>query len=219
MNYLAHSLRFLNRPYFVAGVCAPDWLSVADRAVRLRSRTVAPKLAQAAGPDRDFYEGVLQHLHDDDWFHSTRGFAEVTGELALLFRQAIGAEHATPCSFLGHVVMEMLLDAVLIDRHPRLLDDYYGALALVDPSRIQNAVNQCARQPTDRLATLIPRFIEERFLDDYQTDRGLAHRLNQVLARVRLAALDQSAVAAIAAGRNLVHARADDLLPSERFVI
>ena len=49
MNYLAHALRFLDRPYFVAGACLPDLLSVADRAVRLRSRRVEP-LVESADP-------------------------------------------------------------------------------------------------------------------------------------------------------------------------
>ena len=31
MNYFAHALPFLDRPYFVAGTAVPDWLTVADR--------------------------------------------------------------------------------------------------------------------------------------------------------------------------------------------
>ena len=37
MNYFAHALPFLDDdPYFVAGTGVPDWLSVADRDVRVR---------------------------------------------------------------------------------------------------------------------------------------------------------------------------------------
>ena len=31
MNYFAHALPFFDRPYFVAGTAAPDWLAAADR--------------------------------------------------------------------------------------------------------------------------------------------------------------------------------------------
>jgi hypothetical protein len=219
MNYLAHALRFLDRPYFVAGACLPDLLSVADRDVRLRSRRVEPQLATAAPDDAELYRGVLQHLADDDWFHATRGFAEVTGEVADLFRRSIGADHPTPCSFLGHVVMEMLLDSVLIEQHPEALPRFYEAMDSVDPYKIQAAVNQCARQPTERLALLIPRFNAERFLYDYITSEGLAYRLNQVLKRVKLTPLDDSAIVAIAAGRHIVRERLSDLLPPQLFAV
>jgi hypothetical protein len=218
MNYLAHALRFLDRPWFVAGVCLPDLLSVADRGCRLRSRRVQPMVEAAPDEEAELYRGVLQHLHDDDWFHATRGFAEATGEIASLFRQAIGADHPTPCSFLGHVVMEMLLDSVLIERHPDALPKFYAAMEVVDPDRIQSAVNQCARQPTERLALLIPRFISERFLFDYVTPEGLAGRLNQVLRRVRLTPLDGTAIRAITSALDVVEMQYDQLLPPSLFV-
>jgi len=218
MNYLAHALRFLDRPWFVIGACLPDLLSVADRSVRLRSRRVIPVLENADREDVEIYHGVLQHLYDDDWFHATRGFAEATGEISVLFRQAIGADHPTPCSFLGHIVMEMLLDSVLIEQHPEALPRFYAAMDAIEPLKVQQAVNQCARQPTERLALLIPRFIAERFLFDYQTPQGLAYRLNQVLKRVKLTPLDRHAVDAITAGRRVVSERLEDLLPPELFV-
>jgi hypothetical protein len=217
MNYLAHALRFLDRPYFVAGACLPDLLSVADRGVRLRSRRVEPHLIAADPEDAELYRGVLQHLADDDWFHATRGFAEVTGEIAVLFRRTIGTDHPTPCSFLGHVVMEMLLDSVLIEQHPDALPRFYEAMHAIDPFKVQAAVNQCARQPTERLALLIPRFNAERFLYDYSTPAGLAYRLNQVLKRVKLTPLDDSAITAISAGQAVVRERLSDLLPPEQF--
>jgi hypothetical protein len=86
-----------------------------------------------------------------------------------------------------------------------------------DQYKFHAAVNQCARQPSERLALLIPRFNAERFLYDYVTPDGLAYRLNQVLKRVKLTPLDDSAITAISAGRIVVEQRIDDLLPPERF--
>ena len=53
MNYFAHGLRFLNRPYFLAGTAVPDWLSVADRATRMHSKRVFRFLDEAEGIDRE----------------------------------------------------------------------------------------------------------------------------------------------------------------------
>ncbi len=165
------------------GACTPDLLSVADRAVRLRSKRVLPFIEGSPPDEAEFYRGVLQHLHDDDWFSRHPRLCGSHREVAACFRRAIGGDHPTPCSFLGHVVMEMLLDSVLMEQHPDSVDRFYEALRAIDPRRVEAAVNQCARQPTERLALLIPRFIAERFLDDYATPSGLAWRLNQVLKR------------------------------------
>ncbi|MBX3442662.1 MAG: hypothetical protein KF774_09645 [Planctomyces sp.] len=218
MNYFAHGLLHIDRPYFLAGTCAPDWLSAIDRGVRLRTRSAAPHVEDDDPCVGEFARGVLQHLSDDDWFHGSRGFAEVTGELAAAFRTSIGADHPTPCSFLGHIVTEMLLDAELIRRFPETLDAYYRALEGIDPERIERAVNQCAaRGRTDRLQEFIPLFLRERFLADYVQPGGLWMRLNQVLLRVRLTPLPESGRGALTEGRRLVAARFEDLLPRERF--
>jgi hypothetical protein len=218
MNYLAHGIRFLDRPYFLAGTCAPDWLSAMDRSVRLRTKSAAPFVEDADPRLAEFARGVVQHLEDDDWFHGTRGFAEVTGDLAAAFRKAIGSDHPTPCSFLGHIVMEMLLDAELVRRNPGVLEAYYEALSAVDPGVVEDSINRCAaRGQTTRAREFIPLFIAERFLPDYVTTPGLSHRLNQVLRRVRLTPLPGEAHAALDVGRRLVADRFEDLLPPHLF--
>ena len=77
MNYLAHGIRFVDRPWFLVGTAVPDLLSVADRRVRMRERRVVPAVEAAvdsAEPRTQLAAGVLQHLADDDWFHRTPAF-------------------------------------------------------------------------------------------------------------------------------------------------
>jgi hypothetical protein len=218
MNYFAHGMRFLDRPYFLAGTCAPDWLSAFDRNVRLRTKSAAP-VAEGADPiQAEFARGVMQHLADDDWFHGTRAFAEVTGEMAVAYRSVIGADHPTPCSFLGHIVTEMLMDTLLIESNPGALDRYYEALAGIDPLVTETAVNACAaRGQTTELRNVIPMFLSERFLADYLDPVSLSIRLNQVLRRVRLTPLPEDAVKVLRLGRQLVSRRLGDLLPPDLF--
>ena len=78
MNYFAHALPFLDRPYFVAGTAVPDWLAVADRKVRLRSKHVEAFLDDADPYVAEVAAGILQHLRDDARFHATRAFAETS---------------------------------------------------------------------------------------------------------------------------------------------
>src|SRR5579872_3611873 len=154
MNYFAHGLRFLDRPYFLAGTALPDWLSIVDRRMRLRERSVRPFADGTSSPAAELAAGVLQHLADDAWFHRTAAFAIASAELTVLFREALGPDDRHRPAFLGHILTEMLLDAVLIDRHPELLADYYRAAGQVDPRVVEDCANRMSRHATDRLAIL-----------------------------------------------------------------
>jgi hypothetical protein len=217
LNYFAHGLRFVDRPYFLVGTAVPDLLSVADRRTRLRSRYVEVFVSATGDPVGEFAAGVLQHLDDDRWFHKTRAFFEVSGELTRLFRAHVDADDRFRASFLGHIVTELLLDRVLCGMYPRELDRYYSVLAQIDSGLVQQAVNDMARTPTQRLATFVGLFQRERFLYDYADSHALLYRLNQVMRRVRLPALPANTVEVLEAGAAVVQARWRDLLPPAHF--
>jgi len=234
----AHALPFLDRPYFLAGTGVPDWLTVADRQVRLRSKHAEafrhdpdPRLAAVAG-------GILQHLRDDARFHATRAFAETSLELTARVRNILGGgkgdRHRLPerpdqpsvgarcfaqtepvpfsAAFLGHLLVELLLDAALIADDPGRLSAYYHALGEVDAGQVEAAVNRMSPRPTRRLAIFIGHFHRERILCDYLEDDKLMVRLNQVMRRVRLARLPDELAALLPAARKLVTERKDALL-------
>lgn len=219
MNYFSHGYRFCDRPYFLAGTAIPDWLSVADRAVRMRSRRVLPHADGSGTPHAEIAAGVLQHLHDDHWFHRSVAFLEVTEALTVEFRRVLPADENHRPSFLGHIVTELLLDAVLIERHGLdHLDRYYEALRNIDPAIIQQTVNSMARDETQRLAPLIPLFIQEDFLKDYLQSETLWKRLNQVMKRIKLNPLPTDTIDVLQTGRRIVAHRADELLREPDFV-
>jgi len=85
MNYFAHGLHYLDRPLFLAGTAVPDWMSVADRAVRVRPKLIEPLLADESPDGIEILAGMLQHFLDDDWFHATPAFAITTAELTVRF--------------------------------------------------------------------------------------------------------------------------------------
>lgn len=217
MNYFAHGLRFLDRPYFVAGTAVPDWLSVVDRKVRLRGKLVERFLLGDGSVQSEVAAGVWQHLEDDRWFHETRAFHEVSATLAVRFREALAPDETLRAGFLGHIVTELLIDAELIERHPRKIDRYYETLAAIEPVTVQNAINAMAKQPTEGLAPLIPRFIDERFLPDYLRDDRLLWRLNQVLRRVKLPPLPEETQTILSSARPVIRDRLHELLPAEHF--
>ena len=217
MNYFTHALNHLDRPYFMAGTAIPDWLSVADRKVRLRPRQLDPWLDSSDEIQAAVAGGAMRHLIDDEWFHSTRGFVEVTSELSQLFREQLGPDNQYHCGFMGHVGMELLLDGVLMEIYPERFEDYWKQLQTVDPIQIELNVNRMARLPTERLAWFIDLYRREQFLRGYANDRSLLHRLNQVLLRVKLSPIPEETERVISVGRRLVRHRLRDLLPADHF--
>lgn len=189
MNYFAHGCRFLDDPYFLAGTAIPDWLNIADRRVRVRSKQATPYLQDSDPRVAALAAGVVQHHRDDAWFHETQAFVELTWELTVLVRDGLPADEGFRPSFLGHILVELLLDCELIADEPDRLERYYAAFGQIDPQLIQTAVNQMSTRPADRLAEMIPLFARERFLFDYGQDDKLLFRLNQVMRRVSLSPL------------------------------
>ncbi len=155
MNYFAHALPFLDRPLFVAGACVPDWLTVADRPLRLRPRHAEAFLDDADPGVAEVAAGVLQHLGDDARFHKTRAFAETSLELAVLVRDALAGDGGMRPAFLGHLLVELLLDATLIADDTARLTQYYQLLDDLDAGQIEAAVNRMAPRPTRQLAWFI----------------------------------------------------------------
>jgi hypothetical protein len=215
MNYLAHGWRFADEPYFLAGTAAPDWMSVIDRRNRLRGK-VAERFVDDADPQlAAVARGIVQHHADDGWFHQTAAFNELSLAFAVEVRDRLPGDEGFRPSFLGHILVELLLDAALAEEEPRRLDAYYAALGKLDPRMAQRAISRLATQPTDRIALLVPRFIEERFLYDYLEDGKLLTRLNHVMRRVGLPQLPLNFAEAFQAMRERVRQRKTDLLTSD----
>ncbi|MEX0793720.1 MAG: hypothetical protein WD045_11320 [Pirellulaceae bacterium] len=186
MNYLAHGRLFVGYPYFLAGTAVPDWLSVVDRKVRARSKQALIVQHSADPREAAIAAGIVRHHHDDDRFHRTAEFNRLQWEFSRRIRDHLSDTTGMRPSFLGHILVEILLDATLAEQTPGLLDQYYAAMENIDPAEVERVVSEVAGKPADRLAWFIGRFIEVRFLEDYADDEKLVYRLNQVMQRVKL---------------------------------
>jgi hypothetical protein len=212
MNYFAHGREYIDNPYVLAGTAVPDWLSVVDRKVRARTQRAAP-LAEDADPRvAALARGIVRHHYDDAWFHETRAFGELCWRFTAAVRDALVPDDSLRPSFLGHILVEMLLDDVLIGRDPARLTGYYRAMESVDPTVVEQAVNRISPRPTNGLTRFIPIFCRERFLWDYADDGKLMIRLNQVLSRVGLPPLPEQFREILPDARKQVADRSDDLL-------
>jgi len=207
---------FLDQPYFVAGTAMPDWLRVVDKKNRARSKTVKNFLDQhfesCSTVTLDLCRGILQHHADDDWFHNTSAFLGLNAQFSKELRALLGDDASMRAGFVGHISIELLLDAVLIERSPSDLAQYYRILEGLDLALVESSLEQILGRPVGNVAKLVRRFAIERFMYDYLDDERLLRRLNQVLARVGLASLPKTVLHWLPHARQAVVGQVDVLL-------
>lgn len=189
MNYFAHGHTFVSHPYLLAGVSVPDWLSVVDRRARARSKVARPFLHARDQRLTALAAGIIRHHEDDDWFHATRAFNELSLSFTVEIRDRLPRDDGLRPSFLGHILVELLLDAELIRRHSGRLEAYYTTMDALDIEFVSWAIQRMTSRPVPPLAKWIQRFSAERFLYDYEEDAKLLVRLNMVMRRVGLPAI------------------------------
>jgi hypothetical protein len=216
MNYFAHGRHFVSQPYVLAGTAIPDWLRVVDGRVRVRDKMARRFIDDPSTSVAAVARGIVRHHEDDAWFHRTPAFAELSWSLTERVRSVLAADVGLRPSFLGHILVELLLDAELIAQNPTGLDAYYRAVDALDAELVGAAVNRMAPHATDRLALWIRRFVAERFLYDYLDDAKLLFRLNQIMSRVRLPTLPDAFGQILPEARHVVRERQRELLRPSR---
>ncbi len=164
----------------------PDWLSVVDRRMRVRSKAAQTWRRTPIRGSPPWPAGIVQHYHDDRWFHQTRAFAELNLQLTVAVRDLLPQDDGFRPSFLGHILVEILLDAALIAETPDQLDAYYEALHSVDSQLVGDAVNGWPTRPSRPVAVFIPAFLCRAVLVRLPEDAKLLARLNRVMRRVQL---------------------------------
>ena len=170
----------------------PDWLSVAARKTKCRTRHVEPFLDREDSPLADLAYGIKQHHTDDLWFHESEAFSRLSLEFSKQIKEEFGESTSMRPWFLGHILVELLLDDELIQREPEQLVRYYDCIAETDAEWIAEQVAMMCGRDVGKLAEFIGKFLELRFLEDYHDDQTLTMRLNQVMNRVGLEQLPES---------------------------
>jgi hypothetical protein len=196
----------------MASTGVPDMLSVIDRKVRMRRKSLEPFFNDADLAVVEVARGIAQHLEDDRWFHANGVFQKLNLEFSKAIRDVYPDDESMRPWFLGHIVIELLLDAHLTQQNPGVLERYYENMESVDATFIQGVINRVASRPTDDFVRLFDAFQREQFLFDYVDDDRLAYRLNQVMKRVGLEKFDDAVVALFSGFRERVLTLQHELL-------
>jgi hypothetical protein len=212
LNYLAHGYKYIDDPYFLAGTALPDWLSVVNRKIRVREKLAMQWIEHDDSARARFAQGVVQHHRDDEWFHQNPAFVLLNQRFLKDVRRYMPSANSMAVWFLAHVLIELLIDAALSDNDGDILETYYLAITQVPPDWIAQQVHAMTGREADRLEWMVGRFNEVQFLRDYQDDRLLLYRLNQVMQRAGLEALDENVAEFFPLARTLVRENLTELV-------
>ena len=131
---------------------------------------------------------------------------------AVTLREELPADDGLRPSFLGHILVEILLDNCLATENSRQLADYYKSLEDIEPQEIAAFVQKATGKPAEKLTEFILLFLHSRFLYDYADNAKLLYRLNQVMRRVGLTEIPDAMLSLLPQMRLAVQARMDELL-------
>lgn len=212
MNFLCHALPYLDEPLVAAATGIPDWLSLVDRKIRARGREAEKFLDSEDLTMRSVARGIVRHVADDRWFHATRAFNELNLTFAVELRDLLPGDAGFRPTFVGHILVEMLLDSLWIRDDRALCERYYETMEAVASPEVKRCVDEITGKSTDGLLRVIERFAEIQFLYDYTEHSGLMYRINQVLQRVRLPVLPEQVLAWLPRAEKLVESRRRELL-------
>lgn len=196
MNFLAHHFFYAtDDPWHNTGLILPDWSRTAKGRRKLEWMAHHGHSEEHAA----LWLGCLGHYEADMWFHECHYFTETTqkieNDLALLQGKGLFAEQRK--WFLAHLLAEMLLDRLIIDRHAGALDHFYGDLRQVPYPDLERFLLQAGKEDMGRFPQAHKGFIESEFIRHYSSYEGLAESLNRVVQRTGQPALNKEEIVSL----------------------
>lgn len=195
MNFLSHY--FLDRNtndncYFFAGLCVPDLLSLYARIFRIPFQKIEFEEEEKSDYN-NFLKGLKRHEQVDGLFHNSEFFRQQMRNVSELLRAQKFHSQNLRSFFLAHIVVELMLDKILIQRYPELLDDYYKTLERVDLNLFYQFLNQMNQKwmGTDEkniltLKDAMQRFCKRKFLTGFVNRANIIFALNRMRMSVGL---------------------------------
>ncbi|MBI1223581.1 MAG: hypothetical protein GC180_13345 [Bacteroidetes bacterium] len=182
MNFLSHHFFYaLDDAWHNTGLILPDW----SRNAKGRRKLEWKK--SEGSPEFHFrlWSGCQKHYEADEWFHDCHYFLacceQVESDLGLA--QQGGLFLGQRKWFLAHLLAEMLLDRLIIEKYPGALDSFYSDLIKVPFRDLKDFLLTSGKIDMANFERSHRGFIESEFIRYYIDDRGLAESLSRVVQR------------------------------------
>lgn len=180
MNFIAHYYpgSHIPSPEFHLGLVLPDMVRISNKTLRLKP--IAEPLTLLESP---MQVGMNLHFDSDHFFHNTEFFKQGSTRLTELAR-SFPFQQITRSSFIGHILLELLLDRWLLIHQPAQGHSFYKSLSEVNPIVLSDLFNSQEKQPhLSDFKSFLGKFIGYRYLLLYPKDDELAYALTRIYFR------------------------------------
>ena len=195
MNYISHYYCLKEKnPYYTLGVFLPDILKNFSFLYNRYFRSYVPTSLNTF--ELMLWRGIIQHYQDDAYFHDLSFFKlgmqqieeamNLSDALILLKRKFL----------ISHVLYELILDNMILDRHPSLELEIYDDLAKIDITILRNFLRNIVGENEEIELYLysLECFLARRFLGFYSMESNLVKSLHMVTGKISQWDLNDSIV-------------------------
>ncbi|TAE59623.1 MAG: hypothetical protein EAZ89_02330 [Bacteroidetes bacterium] len=191
MNFISHF--YLDREqedsYFFIGVSTPDLVSVFDRNIRVKEHRMPP-LPGYTPESAGFYAGVMRHFQVDKMFHSSPFFTRETGRISAMIQERFRPEELSRVFFVAHVLLELTLDKILIQRDPKLLPDFYRHLERASLDNVVSLTEWITHTGMPGYLPFLNRFVRRKTLYQYTDWQSVVYILRRMMQGVGVAEVE-----------------------------
>lgn len=193
MNFLTHFALDRESPssYYTLGVAIPDLLPVAGRHLRLPYKTIlSMDLKQPESEKEWMLKGIQRHYHTDKVFHESTFFEDERAFILPWLKQIFAAHPDPKYFFLSHVLVELYLDRILLQKDQKLASEYYPHFHQTDIPATLEWLKPFSTHDFLPLAQTLEVFRKREFLYAYLDTEGFYYAANRTLVRAGIRALE-----------------------------
>ena len=127
--------------------------------------------------------GWKRHLEVDLIFHSSDFFIDQMAKLKQLLLPILKDSPVRP-SFLSHIGVELVLDHLLVVNGKINIYTLYDHLDTVNENDLNNFLNKCGYDDTERFFKFFNNFKSSRYLFSYQKIENISYALKRICMRL-----------------------------------
>lgn len=181
MNFIAHFYlehHCKDIPYLIAGLAIPDlWHAQLNLYAPRHEPDESTELAH-------FKTGLQKHFIADKIFHNSDYFISMSEWANEKIKKINTSAQLKRKFFLVHISVELVLDRVLIQHYPFLVEEFYNCFEQINPQQVQTYMEQIYYYNFEGLSERITQFTAQKRIYEYTKDEKLLSLLDWMMQKI-----------------------------------
>jgi hypothetical protein len=190
MNFLAHFYMDSDSAdsLFIIGLVTPDLVSLFDRNIKFRQRDVMRNIKgkNLSMGTNSLLLGVNRHFEADGIFHDSPFFKEESSRIAKKLRESFPQYEVSRSFFVGHVLLELCIDRLLMKWNPGLVHAFYHHFRSQNLDAVVAHTEVLAGQSLPGYHDFLKRFVENPYIPQYEEVEFIKRIMKRILSMVRI---------------------------------